>query len=307
MRLYFTDEHIMDSNKTRKKSIKDRRDGWYLRDADSMHVIMPYVMPHRCANEAVLSEQIDITALSEYIAKRNAENPSFKYTWFHCIAAALAKTVVLRPAMNYFISGYRMYERKDIEVAFTVKRKFEDKSEETLAKMIVDRNGGPVIEQVHNFIEKVVTKVRTGNKAVGITNQFNFFQVLPRPVFRFFVWTLKVLEYFGIYPKALSKDDPCYCSVYITNLGSIKMSANYHHLFEWGTNSFFVCISEKKLTPIFKEDGSYEMHDTINLSFTIDERIADGYYFAKSIRLLKHLLQHPELLELDASEPIDYE
>lgn len=297
----------MSSTVVRKKNFKDRRDGYYLKDIDSMHVIMPYVMPHRSANEAVVGEIVDITAINDYINEKNSHNPDFKYTWFHVICAALSKTIILRPKMNYFISGYRMYERKDIEVAFTVKRKFEDDSEETLAKFVIDREGGSPVEQVHSFVRDVVTRVRVHNKTVGITNEFNFYQVLPRPIFRFFVWCLKVLEYFGIYPKSMAKDDPCYCSVYLTNLGSIKMNADYHHLFEWGTNSFFVVIGEKKKRPVWKEDGTYELKDTIKLSLTIDERIADGYYFAKSIKLLRHLLQHPELLDLDAAAPIDYE
>ena len=297
----------MAETKTRKRHFRDRRDGYYLKDIDSMHVIMPYVMPHRSANEAVVGEVFDISALNEYITARNAQNPDLKYTWFHVICAALAKVLILRPKMNYFISGYRMYERKNIEVAFTVKRKFEDNSEETLAKFIVDRDGKSLVEQVHSFVQDVVTRVRVHNKTVGITNEFNFYQVLPRPIFRFFVWCLKVLEYFGIYPKSMAKDDPCYCSVYITNLGSIKLSADYHHLFEWGNNSFFVVIGEKKKRPFWNEDGTYELKDTIKLSLTIDERIADGYYYSKSLKLLKYLLLHPELLDLDASTPVEYE
>lgn len=290
-----------------KKSFRDRRDGIYLKSIDSMHVIMPYVMPHKTANEAVLAEEIDITNIDGYIRKRNAENPDFKYTWFHIICAALAKTIILRPKMNYFISGYRMYERRDLELAFTIKRKFEDSSEEALAKVIIDKTGEAPVEQVHSAVRDYVTKVRVHDRTEGITNQFNFFQVLPRPVFRFFVWILKRLEYHGWYPKGLSKDDPCYCSVYVTNLGSIKMSADYHHLFEWGTNSFFVVIGEKKRTPLFNEDGTFVMRDTIKISFTIDERIADGYYFAKTIRLFKHLLQNPELLELSAETAVEFE
>ena len=297
----------MENQNTRKRDRRDRRDGYYLKDIDSMHVIMPYVMPHRAANEAVLGEVIDITRVNEYVQKKNSENPDFKYTWFHVICAAFAKTLVLRPKMNYFISGYRMYERKDIEVAFTVKRKFEDDAEETLAKFVIDREGGSPIEQVHSFVRDIVTKVRVQDKTEGITNEFNFYQVLPRPVFRAFVWFLRVLEYFGRYPKSLAKDDPCYCSVYLTNLGSIKMNADYHHLFEWGNNSFFVVIGEKKKLPFFNEDGTYELRDTIKLCLTVDERIADGYYFAKSLKLLRHLLQNPELLEQDASTPVDYD
>lgn len=291
-----------------RRDRRNRLDGYYLKNIDSMHVIMPYVMPHRAANEAVVQEEIDITAIKEYVDKRNAaENPDFKYTWFHVICAALAKTMVLRPKMNYFIMGYRMYEKKDLELAFTVKRKFDDKSEEALAKVKIDQKGGSVMDQVYTKVRDYVTKVRVKDEVVGITKKFNFYQVLPRPIFRFFVWILKVMDYFGIYPPSMAKSDPCYSSVYVTNLGSIKLSADYHHLFEWGTNSFFVVIGEKKLRPIFNEDGSYQMRDTIKIAMTIDERIADGYYYSRTIKLLKYLLQHPELLELDAATPIEYE
>ena len=297
----------MAEKQTRKKDRRDRRDAYYLRDADSMHVIMPYVMPNRCANEALLSQDFDITEIDRYVKARNAENPSFKYTWFHIICAALVKTILLRPKLNYFISGYRLYERKDIEVAFTVKRKFEDNSEEALARFIVDKDGGNLIEQVHSFVESFVTKVRKHNRTEGITNKFNFYQALPRPFFRFFVWILRRMEYHGIYPESLKKDDPCYSTVYVTNLGSIKMSADYHHVFEWGTNSFFVVMNEMKTIPFYNEDGTFEMKPSIRLCFTIDERIADGFYFAKSIKYFNYLLQHPELLEQDASTPIDIE
>ena len=297
----------MAEKQTRKKDRRDRRDAYYLRDADSMHVIMPYVMPNRCANEALLSQDFDITEIDRYITARNAKNPSFKYTWFHIICAALVKTIILRPKLNYFISGYRLYERKDIEVAFTVKRKFEDNSEEALARFIVDKDGGNLIEQVHSFVESFVTKVRKHNRTEGITNKFNFYQALPRPFFRFFVWILRRMEYHGIYPESLKKDDPCYSTVYVTNLGSIKMSADYHHVFEWGTNSFFVVMNEMKTIPFYNEDGTFEMKPSIRLCFTIDERIADGFYFAKSIKYFNYLLQHPELLEQDASTPIDIE
>ncbi len=35
------------------------------------------------------------------------------------------------------------------------------------------------------------------------------------------------------------------------------------------------------------------MRETLELGLTIDERLADGYYYSKSVRLLKYLLEHP--------------
>ena len=293
--------------KQKKKDRRDRYDRTFIKELDAMHVIMPYMMPFRSNNEAVLDLVVDIDAVNEYIERKNSASPDFKYTFFHVITAAIAKTLILRPKMNWFISGYRMYERKDIVVSFNVKRTFDDRSEEVLAKLIVDRNGGSLVEQVHDYVRKFVKAVRVEGKSDGATNKMNILKYLPRPLLKFFFWALRRLEYHGHYPKAFRYDDPCYSSVYISNLGSIKMNADYHHLFESGTISFFVVINEKKKRPIFHDDGTFEMKDTIKLGLTIDERIADGYYFAKSLRLLQHLLQHPDLLDQDASTPVEFQ
>lgn len=296
----------MEQTEQRKKNWRDRKDGYYLKGLDSMHVMMPYMFGARTKNEAVMSEVLDLTEVDKYLAKKNAENPEFKYTWFHVITAVIAKTILLRPKMNYFIAGGRYYERKKIEIAFNVKRKFADEAEEAMAKFVLRPDGGSPLEQVHDYVWKFVTKVRgESSGAVGITNALDAVKVLPRPLFRLLSWSLRKAEYYGHYPKFLAVDDPCYSSCYISNLGSIKMNADYHHLFDWGTISFFVVISEKKLRPFWKEDGSYELRNTIKLGLTIDERLADGYYFAKSLRIMRHLIAHPELLELDAATPVD--
>lgn len=291
----------------KKNDRRDRHDRIFLKNLDSMHVIMPFIMPKRCDNEAVLVEKVDLTALDAYLAEKNASNPDFKYTWFHAITAALSKTILLRPKLNWFISGDRLYARRDIVAAFNVKRKFADEGEEAVAKFILDPEGEGPMEQVHSYVRDFVTDVRVHDKVEGATEEMDVFRKLPRFVLRIVFWALRRLEYYGYYPKSLQKVDPMYASVYISNLGSIKMSANYHHIYEWGTISFFTVISEKQKEPSFLADGSYEMRDSIKLALTIDERIADGYYFAKSMRLLRHLLQHPELLDLAPGEPVEYE
>ena len=46
------------------------------------------------------------------------------------------------------------------------------------------------------------------------------------------------------------------------------------------------------------EEGNVTMRSVINIGVTADERIADGFYFARSIQLLEDILQRPEQLEL---------
>ena len=92
----------------------------------------------------------------------------------------------------------------------------------------------------------------------------------------------------------------------LTNLGSIKLHAGYHHLTNWGTTSVFCAIGEIKKRPFYNDDGTFEMKPSIDLGLTIDERIADGYYYAKTVRLLKTLLENPQLLDKPLQEEVDY-
>ena len=92
----------------------------------------------------------------------------------------------------------------------------------------------------------------------------------------------------------------------LTNLGSIQLHSGYHHLTNWGTNSVFCAIGERKKRPFYDDEGNVEMRDSVDLGLTIDERIADGYYYSKTVRLLRKLLENPELLELPLSEKVEY-
>ena len=68
----------------------------------------------------------------------------------------------------------------------------------------------------------------------------------------------------------------------------------------------FVIIGEKTRKPVFKEAGSCELHAVLPIGITLDERIADGYYYAKTIRLVKKLIENPELLDRPANEEVEF-
>ena len=139
------------------------------------------------------------------------------------------------------------------------------------------------------------------------SDAMDLFNKMPRFFSKFIVWIITRLDVHGWVPKSLIATDPYYSSVVLSNLGSIKLKSGYHHLTNWGTCSLFCIIGEKKMTPVYDEDGNVTMRQTLDLGLTVDERLADGYYYSKSIRLLKHLLQNPELLELPVSEEVQYE
>ena len=48
------------------------------------------------------------------------------------------------------------------------------------------------------------------------------------------------------------------------------------------------------------------MRPSVDIGLTIDERLADGYYYSKTMRLIRKLLENPELLELALNEEVEY-
>lgn len=294
-------------SKKAKRKLGDRRDATLIRDADPLHTFMPYLLLGRTDNEALLNDEMDLSAVTEYLNKKNASSPDFKYTIFHVVLAALAKTIYLRPAMNRFMQGHRLYQRNDISFSFVVKRAFTDRAEEALVimKMREDSDLSP-IEQVYTKVKKEVQGIRKENTEGGTLKVIGLLNRIPRPLLRIVAKFLFWLEYRGWLPSALEKIDPYHATCFISNLGSIKMTASYHHLIDWGTNSFFVIIGEKQWKPVFSQDGSYEMRELLPLGFTIDERIADGFYFANSIKILRYIIAHPEVLDEPLTKPIDF-
>lgn len=289
----------------KKKQWGDRNDGTRVRGLDAMHVFMPYLLPCRADNEAFISEKIDLTAVNAFLEEKNAQNPDYKYTIFHVLTAALAKTVYQRPKLNRFVAGRRLYQRDELLMAFVAKKIFSDEGEEALLLVNCDEN--TTIDSLHDTICRRVSKTRKEGEVDDTTKIMNILARFPRFVLRFIVWLLNVLEYYGRLPAFLRYADPYHATVFISNLGSIKLNAAYHHLTNWGTNSLFVVVGEKHMETVTEADGTTRTAEMLPLGITLDERIADGYYYAKSIKLLKYLLANPALLDLPAGEITEYE
>ena len=282
----------------------DRYDATLVRNIDAMHWFTPYIYPNRADNEAFIREDFDLTNLEAFLEKKNeGRDKSDRYTIFHAVAAALVKAVTLRPYMNRFIQGRRLYQRDDLSLAFVVKKQFSDKSEEALAFIKFPED--TTIDSLHARLMAEIHECRS-DKPDNSTAGMEMFTHFPRWLMRIVMWFLRQLDFFGKVPYDLIKTDPNYASVFISNLGSIKLNAAYHHLNNWGTNSVFVVIGEKGQRPVFREDGTFEMHTMLSVGITLDERIADGYYYAQTVRLVKKIIENPELLDQPANVPVNY-
>ncbi len=283
-------------------AIYDRKDGKMLRHVDPMHFICPIIYPKRCDNEAFISETIDLTSIDKYLKKKNKNNPVYKYNLFQIINAAILKCIVLRPKMNYFIQDSNLYERNYISTSFVVKKEFSDKGEEGLAFIKAEKSD--TIDTIHEKIYTQVTSQKSGGSDSS-SDSMDMFNKMPRFIAKLLVKIIVILDRYGRVPQFLIDSDPYYSSAILTNLGSIKLHAGYHHLTNWGTTSLFVIVGEIKKRALLNSKGEAELKDSVDLGLTIDERIADGYYFSKTVKLLRHLLENPELLELPLDTPVD--
>ncbi|MBQ3698067.1 MAG: 2-oxo acid dehydrogenase subunit E2 [Spirochaetales bacterium] len=290
-----------------KKQKGERYDAYRVWDVQPIQQFMTDLLGERVANEAVCKFDIDMEALDAFIEKKNSENPEFKYTFFHVFCAALGRSVAERPRMNYFIRNGHYYERKEISFTAIAKKQKKDGAEEGMIIMKYDKNSDESpVSQMHNSICKQVYHIRKSEESHDDTTKIMQTLVnLPRPIYKLVMATIRTLDRKGRLFKDFVEANPYSKTCFISNLGSIKMDAEYHHLSNFGSNSFFAIIGKKTKKPVFNDDGTFEMRQFLPISFTIDERIGDGVYFANTIRIFKAYMMRPELLEIPANQSID--
>ena len=301
----------------KKRRRGDRRDGRLMRDIDPMHAIVPYVYPNRADNEAFIQESIEMEPIFRYVDKKNAELKEKVargelpesaledlYKPFYVMLMALVKILYLRPGLNRFVANMQLYQKDTVSIGFTVKKKFTDNAAEGLAF----EEFGPetTMDILYEKIVKEINAVKDENTLDNSVDVMDKFMKLPpfilRPTFKF----IRYLDRHGRVPYSFVKKDPNYASAFITNLGSIHLRSGYHHLSNWGTTSLFVIIGERKMKPFYDEEGNVTMKMVNDIGLTIDERIADGFYYAKTIKLLKKLAENPDLLDLRADTEVEY-
>ena len=107
---------------------------------------------------------------------------------------------------------------------------------------------------------------------------------------------VKVLGKFGLLPDSLTSNNIYFSSMIISNLGSIHCGAIYHNLADFGTCSSLTAIGEIENEKHINEQGNESVHKVCEFGITLDERIGDGFYFARSVQMIEHILQNPKML-----------
>lgn len=284
-----------------KKRFGDRRDARRVRDIDGLHNIMILLKPNRCDSDVYINHKIDVTELIKYVENKNKKDKENKLTYFHAFSTAIVKLVYNRPLLNRYIINGHFYDRDDVSLSFVAKVKFEDNAEEFLS--VINTKPNDNINTLKNIITNQVKQIRSNKKDVtdDVASKIG---KLPKCIRTIIVWFVKQLDKYDLLPYSMIKNNIYYSSVLVSNLGSIDCGAIYHNLTNFGTNSILVTIGKIHKEAIVNKDGKVEIRDVCEFGVNCDERIADGVYFAKSIKIFEYIISNPKLLEGDLSEII---
>lgn len=263
-----------------------RPDATLVRDLPALRRFMPFVSPRR--NEAVVyfAQDVDVEAALRFADEQNRARPEAEpLTLFHLVLRAIARGLDERPRLNRFVAGGRVWQRDGIWISFSAKKRMSDDAPITTVKRRFDpaESLDVMLDALHAGLrDRRSDRESSSDREVGLLLR------LPPPLVRAVLALARGLDAFGLLPGGMIRSDPLYASAFVANLGSVGLAAGYHHLWEWGNIPIFCVIG--RVEP--GRDGRRR----VTLKWTLDERVEDGLYCARSLERLRELLEKPESL-----------
>ena len=218
-----------------------RPDGTRVKDLPPIVAAVPYIMPKRYDAWNSITEYIDEEAIKSYI--REKRRSGVRINHMAVIIAAYYKAIQTNPKLNYFVVNSHIYRRNHFSVSFVILKKLADGSpDETTLKIYLEPS-----DTVFTIQQKITDAIEANRH----TEQKNSTDKFARMMFsvpglpKFVVWLAYHLDKHGLLPRKIIDLSPFHTSLFITNLASIKTSHIYHHCYEFGTTSVFVCSARR--------------------------------------------------------------
>lgn len=285
-----------------KRRFGDRYDGRKIRSLDPFYRIIPFIMRSRIDSQNYFEDKIEISHTEAFLRRRR-KNSELNIGLLHVLIAAMVRTISMRPALNRFIAGQNIYARNEILVSLAIKKELKADSPETTIKFKFEPTD--TLTQIAEKINKQIEENKVLEQKNATDKTARLFMLCPGMVVKFLVFLIRLLDYFGIMPRVINKVSPFHTSFFITDLGSLGIQPIYHHLYDFGTTSFFIAFGMKVREKVIDANNNIVDRKFIGVKVVTDERIVDGHYYASAFKLYRNLIQHPEKLEYppDIVEP----
>jgi hypothetical protein len=251
--------------------------------------IMPFLMRGKNESMVLFEQQLDLSRTLPWLDGWNRASGQ-RATPFHLVLHAVAEVLHQRPHLNRFVAGRRIYDRRGVFLTFAAKKAMRDDA--PLATVKRRFASGESFAAMVAALTADVTVARS-DRPSKVDKELSVFLRMPGPILAAAVGLLRWLDRRGLAPRALIADDPMYTSVFLANLGSLKIDAAYHHLYEYGNCPLFVTIGKLQPTPFVADDGTVSARPGMLLRYTYDERIEDGFYCASALGLLRGWVEDP--------------
>jgi hypothetical protein len=278
-----------------------RYEGELITDAPLEQRILGFLSPTRAESLVYEEQDVDARPVLSYLERANAgKSPEDQLTLFHVLLAVFVRTMSVRPKINRFAVGGLLYQRKWIDFSFVVKKAWKEDGSQSAVKVRFDP-----ADTLADVVERVKKAVHRGRKRERTSSEreMRFGLGLPRPLLRLVVRLVRLLDTFNLMPRSMIDADELFASMFVANLGSVGLRAPYHHLYEWGPTPIFCSLGRVGKRAVVNEQGQLEARETIPLRWTIDERIGDGLFFARTLDFIEDHLLHPEWLEQKPQVP----
>lgn len=263
-----------------------RSDGEYM-GVHPYRRMMFHIMPTRNESVVYFDRYVRAEKLEAYLEEAK---DAFGANMTHALVAAVNIGLAENPAMNQFVVGRRMYKRNGRWLTFSMKRKKLNKKAK-LSAVKLQMQDGETFRELCERINGSIGVERSGTKTAA-DKEFDILNALPRTGLNFANWLLRTLDYYNILPAFFIEGDGMYTSAFIANLGSVKMSPGYHHLYEHGTCPLFIMAGEVKEMPVVEGDKVVPGR-VLHIRFSYDERIADGLTARGGIESVARVLSDP--------------
>ncbi len=273
----------------------DRSDGRRIRSLSAMNQVSPYIMVTRNSSDNSFEDSFEISHVDRYIRKKRKEGlTNFGIT--HVLLACYLRTLCKYPGLNRFLAGQKVYTHgDDVQYCMTIKKEMSAESPDTVIK--VHLKPTDTADDVYRKLQAAVDEVKNSSLDSDFDNTAAAFTLIPGVFLKFVVWLLRTLDYFGLLPKFLLEVSPFHGSLFFTSMGSLGIPPVYHHLYDFGNLPVFAAFGCKRKAIEVQEDGTVVQRKYVDVKFTLDERIVDGYYYAAFFKHYKRLLAHPEVLD----------
>lgn len=271
-----------------------RKDGYKIK-VDAFSRFIPLIMKERNDALVYLTQEISLTSLDQYV-KKIYEETGVRVSYMHIIYSAIVRIYKEMPHINRFIMSGKHYMRNDIEISMAVKKSLSIDAEETSLKFKFRGDESP-LEIKQMLDEQIDLEKNHDPNQKNLTDLFvKTLENIPTFLLKIIVGVLKTMDKVNLLPKSIINASPFHASAFVTNLGSIGLDAALHHIYNFGTVGAFLSIGKKGKKLVMK-DGKVVEEKIMNISFVIDERICDGYYYAKAMRQFYRYLQNPDSLD----------